>query len=319
LPAIGRVGDGHKSPGLITVYTAGSLHRSRFDADIVIADEVHELCTDDKMESLTQYQTARMYGMTASRTTRTNNDWHRIEMVFGPVVYHIDYPTAESLGLVSSVVVQWLDIPAEGDDPAAGYKDLISQKRYGIWQNETRNRKIAAVASDMVNHDMQVLILVDTIEHAAHLKKHLPQFMLCYAENGLDANRRKQYIRQGLLQPDEPHMTAERRELLKTAFESRQLMGVIATKVWATGASFDGLNVLVRANGGSSKTEHIQQPGRVCRIDPATGKSTGVLVDCMDHFNPNFKRRSMTRRTSYHKFGWTQYNEDGSLWELGHR
>ena len=318
IPAIGRVGGGRTSPALVTVYTAGSLQRARMDADILIADEVHELCTDKKMEFLTAYDYARMYAFTASRNTRTDNDWHRIEMVFGPTIYTMDYPTAEGLGLVASVMVQWLEIPAAGEDPIAGYEDPVAQKRHGIWRNDIRNQKIAQVSHDLKNSGLQVLILVDTIDHALHLRRYLPDFELCYAEGSMDAQKEGYYRSHGLMQSGEPEMTTERREELRARFERRELTGVIATGVWAVGVSFTGLDVLVRANGGTSKTENIQLPGRVCRIDAATGKQMGIVVDCMDRFNPTYENRSKTRRTAYAKQGWIQYQEDGTLWQPGY-
>jgi hypothetical protein len=83
-------------------------------------------------------------------------------------------------------------------------------------------------------------------------------------------------------------------------------MGAIATPVWATGVSFDGLQVLVRADGGGSETNNHQWPGRVARIDPQTNKSYGILVDFIDRFDRWAYGRSLLRRKTYKKNGWVQ-------------
>jgi len=89
---------------------------------------------------------------------------------------------------------------------------------------------------------------------------------------------------------------------------------VIATGVWAVGVSFNSLQVLVRAGGGTSETDSIQIPGRVGRIDPDTGKPCGLLIDVMDEFDSGCLANSRKRRQAYAKQGWMQYNPDGTLW-----
>jgi hypothetical protein len=161
-----------------------------------------------------------------------------------------------------------------------------------------------------------VLILVDTVDHALRLRKFLPEFFLCYNEQSLrDPNKRRFYARLGLMEMDEPIVSASMREELRQKFKNRELMGVIATSVWARGVSFDSLEILIRADGGASDTRNIQLPGRVGRIDPVTKKAVGLLIDCYDAFDDNTRDRSDGRRRSYGKRGWTQYMENGKVWE----
>jgi len=318
IPSVGQVGGGKRRDARVTVYTADSLHHSDFTADILLADEGHELMTDRLAKELGNYHYSRNYTFTATSDMRLDNAHHRMEGIFGPKIFEMTQQEAESLQLVAPVVVQWLDVGMKYN-PVAGLQQLVAQKRNGIWRNQDRNQVIANAAKEFVSRQQQVLILVDTIDHALHLRKLLPEAELCYSEGALDKpEKRQKYIRAGLLQDGE-HMTTDRRISLRQRFERRDIMCCIATGVWAVGVSFDSLNVLIRADAGASETANVQLPGRVCRVDPDTGKQCGVMIDLMDIWDGKFKSRSMGRRRDYHKRGWTQLLPNGEVWHPGSR
>jgi len=316
IPMVGRVGGGKKVKGRVTVYTVRSLNHSGYDADIVLADEVHELVTDSNRLFLSRYTDARMYGFTASKETRMDNAHHHLEAMFGPTIFKINYQAGEKLGLVVPIVVQWLTVRPE-TNPCRNLSNITSQKRFGIWQHEARNEIIADKARKLFDQNQQVLILVDTVEHMLNLKKLLPEFAVCCSENAeVNSNDKMHsaYVEAGLLEEGEVVMTAAQREQTRRDFERRDLLGVIATGVWAVGVSFDGLNALIRADGSSSETANIQLPGRVCRTDSVTDKSCGILIDCIDYWDNKYRNKSFSRRRSYSTRGWTQLNPDGSVW-----
>jgi len=318
VPSMGQIGGGKKERNRrVTVYTADSLHHSDFSADILLADEAHELMTDRLAGMLGRYWTSRNYCFTATPDMRLDNAHHRMEGIFGPRIFHMTQQEAEALGLVAHVYVQWLDIDP-GANPAERFQQLVARKRHGIWRNPWRNQVIADAARSFLQDGLQVLIMVDTVEHAMHLRSCLPEATLCYSEGALDEGKRRSYVQQGLMAPDE-EMTTQRRIELGQAFERRREMCVIATGVWSTGVSFDSLNVLIRAEAGDSDTFNVQIPGRVCRNDPATNKTAGILVDCNDIWDTGFHSRSHNRRRMYHKRGWTQLNSDGTIWQPGSR
>lgn len=322
VPSVGQVGGGLKKEGRVTVYTADSLQHSNFTADILLADECHELMTDRLAEQLGRYWTSRNYGFSATTDCRLDNAHYRMEGLFGPKIFEMSQQEAEALGLVSPVFVQWFDVNP-GCNPAQNIKSLVARKRNGIWRNQWRNQVIAEASRSFVESGNQVLILVDTVDHALHLRKLLPEATLCYSEGTWStsedrAEKREFYIRHGLLADDEV-MTTALRNTLRQQFETRQLMLVIATGVWAVGVSFDSLNVLVRADGGASETANIQLPGRVCRVDPASGKECGIVLDFNDIWDPGFRDRSGERRLDYNKRGWTQILSNGKVWTPGSR
>ena len=319
VPSVGQVGGGKKQQDRrVTVYTADSMHHSDFDADILLADEAHELMTDRLAELLGRYWNSRNYCFTATPDMRLDNAHYRMEGLFGPRIFRMTQQEAEEHQLVTPVIVHWLDVNP-GVDPAAPYQQIVSQKRHGIWRNPWRNQAIAATAKAYLRDELQVLILVDTVEHALYLRQELPEATLCYSEGALASDaKRTRYVRAGMLAEDE-RMTCQRRLELRQQFERRERMCIIATGVWSTGVSFDSLNVLIRGDGGDSDTFNVQIPGRVCRVDPESGKQSGILVDVNDLWNSKFLGRSQNRRRAYHKRGWTQYDANGQRWDPGRR
>jgi len=312
VPNVGQIGGGKRIEGRVTVFTADSLHHNLFDADIVLVDEVHEMMTDRYVKLLSRYQHARMYGFTATVATRADNAHARMEAIFGPTIFKISHAEAVRAGLVVPMIVKWLGIDADCN-PIAHLQSSTAKKRHGIWRNAARNEAIAEAAKSFVDRGLQTLILVDTFEHMLFLRRLLPEFICCYSE-GVSQERMATWRRMGLLSDDEPRMTAQRRESLRVAFEERRILGAIATGVWAVGVSFNSLQVLIRAAGGVSKTNSIQMPGRVGRIDEKTGKKAGILVDCMDYFDNGMLQQSLARRRIYAGEGWSQYMPDGTLW-----
>jgi superfamily II DNA or RNA helicase len=318
IPSVGRVGGGKKQRDRrVTVYTADSLHHSDYTADILLADEAHELVTDRLAELLSRYWYSRNYCFTATPDTRMDNAHVRLEGLFGPCIFRMTQQEAEQLGLVTHVFVQWINVNP-GVNPAQQYQSPVARKRNGVWRNQWRNQIIAETVKSFLKDGLQVLILVDTADHAVHLRHYLPEAVLCYGENAIKDDKRRRYINAGLLDADEV-MTTQRRVQLRQQFERRELKCVIATGVWSTGVSFDSLNVLVRADAGDSETFNVQIPGRVCRIDPVTGKQAGILVDFVDMWDSRFQQRSNNRRRSYFKRGWTQLLADGTSWTPGSR
>jgi superfamily II DNA or RNA helicase len=314
IPSVGVVGGGQRRRGRVTIYTADSLHHSDYRANIVMADEVHELMTDRYAALLGRYWYARMYGLTATKETRFDNLYARMEALFGPTIFKMSYQQAEGNGLVVPIVVQWLDVCPD-HDPAERFTDPVARKRHGVWRHTYRNQVIADAARGMVDAGMQTLILVETLEHALHLRRLLPDFVCCYSEQCIPADneRRKMLIDNGLLSENDV-MTPARRDALRRGFEQREFLGAIATGVWSVGVSFNSLQVLVRADGGASETANLQNPGRVCRVDAASGKEAGIVIDLLDQFNPGFARNALGRRRCYAEHGWAQYLPSGKLW-----
>lgn len=318
LPKVGRVGDGWKQWERVTVITAGSLAHSDGDADFLFADEVHQLATVNFSTALAaRYRHSRNYGMSATPYARMDNAHAVLEPLFGPMVFELTYQNAVDLGLVVPVKVNWLPMRLRSN-PAERYGNRVARKRYGIWTNRERNGIIAdAVREYPESH--QILILVETIEHAVHLGALLPEFSLVYGN--MTPYDCAAYRKKKLLPEDYKPLNEFQKHDMRSAFESGELKRVIATDVWATGVDFEQLSVLVRADDRDSDIVDVQGPGRVSRIYTApdgTKKEFGEVLDCMDTFDPTFYRKSLGRRNSYKLLGWEQNWHDAQRsWRNG--
>lgn len=306
VPKVGFIGDGWKERQRVTIITAGSLQHADGDADFLFADEVHQLATINFSTQLAQrYRNSRNFGMSATPYARMDNAHNVLEPLFGPMVFELTYQQAVDLGLVVPVRVKWLPMRLH-TNPAERFGNRVARKRHGIWTNHERNSIIAAAVNEYPA-DHQILILVETIEHAVHLGSQLPGFELVYGF--MSPQDCAAYKRHKLLPEDYTPLSEIAKHDMRSRFESGALRRVIATDVWSTGVDFEQLNVLVRADDRDSDIVDVQGPGRVSRIYTApdgTRKEYGEVLDCMDTFDPTFYRKSLGRRNSYKLLGWEQ-------------
>lgn len=300
-PNVGFFGDGNQTPGdRITVFTAGSMHYSDGDFDILLCDEVHQLMTRTYSEKLAEFfRNTRNFGQSASLFGRLDGAHAKLEMFFGPTIFRITYPEAVALGLTAPIRVRWLPINM-ARNPADGKRGTAAM-RWGIWRNDARNRAFAEDVRANYPPDQQILMAVATIEHAVHLWQHLKDFTLCYAEN---EERIDQFKESGLLPASFEPVTTRTRVAMRDAFEAGTLRRVIATDIWSTGVDFDQLQVLYRCDGRESAELDTQWPGRTARIHG--DKAYGEIVDAVDCWDKGFKRKSQTRKRHYAVHEWEQ-------------
>lgn len=305
VPNIGQVGGGVKQKQRVTVYTGDSLHYSDGTAHILVGDEAHELMADSYVRELAKYRFSHMYAMSASLQGRMDGTDARMESIFGPTRFVMSYAEGVSHGLIVPIHVDWLDIlmPA---NPVDGKTDPTARLRWGIWRNAHRNGIIAKRVQE-VDDDEQVLIIVQTLEHAVHLRQQLPEYTLVYSERDAADQDIAGYKTNNMLPADEPRMTPARRNQLRQDFETGKLKKVIATHVWDTGVDFVHLAVMVRADALASEIKDIQAPGRVCRKSIKTGKQFGLVIDLFDGFDNSFYAKALKRRRNYEERGWLQF------------
>jgi superfamily II DNA or RNA helicase len=303
LPSVGFIGAGSMTRGRVTVFVADSLHHGNGDANILLSDECHELVSPKYARSLGMYRTARMFGFTATPTGRHDGRDPEIEALFGPILYTLTYQQSQAAGRVVPMTVEWLRIPS---GPTVTGLDPVIRERIGVWRNDERNQTIADRVR-LIPADEQTLIITSTIDHAVRLRARLPEYTLCYAQNGMDQERLTDYQDLGLLPSTEEVMTKKRRETIRTEFAANRLKKVIANYVWSTGVDFPFLTHLIRADaGGRGKTiKAFQIPGRACR-HVAGIKESATIIDCWDEWDDTMLDRSRYRRRLYQAQGWAQ-------------
>jgi superfamily II DNA or RNA helicase len=287
----------------INCVSGKSLHHMDGKADILIIDEGQEWATDDSMEKLARYRYAKVFMFSANRIgDRADKADFELRGVFGEELSYISYQEAVDHDMVVPMEVRWYNC-SMAKNPCQNVENSIIKKKRGIWHNRERNRLIAKIVSEFDDED-QVLIVVDTVSHAMHLKRELPTFTLCHGE--IDFSDRLKYEQKGFISKDEPMMTFERRMRIKKRFETGKIKKVIATGVWNRGVDFRNLAVLVRADGKNSRIADTQVPGRVSRTRLDGCTKTGIVIDLVDVFDENFADRSADRRKCYARHNWRQ-------------
>jgi superfamily II DNA or RNA helicase len=301
IPDVGLVGAGSRYVGRrVTVSTAASMHHlSPWDADFLLADEAHELLAEESAKFLAKYDCARMFAFTASPTGRMDGTDMRMEAIFGEQIFYLPYWEAVELGLVVPIRVEWTDVLMD-HNPVAD-KDGVPKKRWGHWRNQYRNQLIADKANSFDSAD-QVLLLVDTIEHACYLKAHLPTYKLVYAPG--EVAKTDFYVAKDLVKEEDLKLTPKLAEQFRKEFEAGELKKVIATGVWSVGIDPVHLTALIRGSAGSSEIMDIQAPGRASRRVP--GKHVGIVCDFKDQFDSAFSSAAKKRASHYKALRWEQ-------------
>lgn len=304
LPSVGIYHSLAKRTGRrVMCYSSGCLHYADAqNTDMVIADEVHELATDAMFERFAQFRQARMYGLSANVDDRWDGADFELEGLFGPVIASLSYEDGVRQGSIVPITVQMRDVFMD-TNPCEGLSD-VPLKRQGIWRNATRNALIAEDARSF-DDEQQVLITVSTFDHACHLKSLLPEFTMVYAPGEDKETKLDRYAKWGLVSEDEPAMTRHRLVMLKKRFEDGRLKKVIATTVWNRGVNFRNLQVLIRADGMSSKIVDTQVPGRLSRTTENSDKPCGILIDYLDQFDFRMNRQARKRVADYRSLGWS--------------
>lgn len=305
-PNVGMVGGGHNIPDKrITVFTADSLGKSDGNADFLIWDECHQAAAPSYLEKIVKlYRYSRNYGFSATPTGRSDGGDRLLNLLFGDVIFEMNYEEAQDKGLVVPITVRWLDnreVPVR----ALNYSQRTSLERYCIWNNQSRNELIANDVAENYTDDDQILILVGRVEHAVNLGKHLPDFTLVYGS--MTDEDCRYYKSRGLLPDGYKPITNKDRDRIKEEFISGKIKRVIATDVWNTGFDCPSLRVVYNVSARGSSILTTQGGGRVSRI--FTGKEGGTVVDVVDIFSGNgacFYNAALKRKKNYTSLGWTQ-------------
>lgn len=297
---VGMIGGGKNETGRrITVCTTKSIMKAPLkECDLLLFDEVHGVGRNLIGSQLAYVQRARKFGFTATPVGRGDNAELAIEALFGPVLVDISYSKAVADGLVVPIEVHWYPVrsAANFNEQAA----TVTRKRYGYWRNTARNETIAAVAKGFPD-DEQVLIMVETLEHAIYLHKLLPDFQVVHC----GTNKKK---RIGGEWVDKFAMDDAKLARVRRDFEKGRLKKAISTGVWGEGVDFANLAVLIRADAMTSPIKGNQIPGRLSRL--AEGKDKGLLIDFGDEFSRWSAARASSRRKIYEDTGWRVVNKE---------
>lgn len=300
---VGQIGGGKRmGDRRITIVLRGSLKRAGSmgvleRCRLFLYDEVHTAGGIATCKDLAQVAYARMFGFTASLKRSDKADL-AVEALFGCPITDIKYQEEVVRGNISQILVKLLPMP---NGPIVDIDNSTAFNRNAIWRNKVRNKAFADEALVHYQAGRQVMLAVDTTEHAVYLYQFLKAhgFILIYRD--MEPAKRKQWIKKKYIDEHHPYTTEQLLEYQKQ-FETGELRGVIATTIWDTGVDFRQLEVVARVGANSSSTTSIQLPGRLSRL--YQGKNYGLLIDSTDEWLPKTERRSETRVADYRKRGW---------------
>lgn len=332
---VGAVFSGiNNAPGKrVVVTTTKSLHK--LDADevqLLILDECHCCGVNDCAEELSRFTHCRRFGLTAT-PFRTDGTDIMMETFFGPLLVDIDYQESVDTGNVTQICYSMVPVvkgpPFIEDNVNEGrVTSNLFKKRWAYWRNIGRNSIIADVAKEAVAYGLQTLVMVETLEHAIKLHRLLPDAPVVHygktneagfselAEALLkDSDMRVLFseyaIKKGISDIHEAarryltenySLSQRQKDSIKESMSSGELRLAIATLTWSEGINLPQLNVLIRAEGITSKVRNDQIPGRLSRLWP--DKKFGLLVDFYDSWTSWAARNSELRERGYISNQW---------------
>lgn len=310
---------GHTAAGKrVVITTAKSLEQIPTDkAQLILCDEVHDVGNNQVGEFLGNFTHCRKFGFTAT-LTRNDNSLLVTEALFGPVIQKITYQEAVANNLV--VPMKYLMIPVDSCGKRGWNVQSMSetyQKKNSYWVNSYRNREIASLVyriKELV--PSQILIMVETLEHAIQLHRRLPWFKVIHSGQGDVESQRENFKEEYYpgLDLSQYKLTPTELDIARNAFAKGTLRYVISTYTWKQGVNFVDLAIMIRADASPSEIPSIQAPGRASRI--SSGKYCGYVVDFRDTFNPWASTRSDNRERIYQGQGWEEITAEQMLQEL---
>jgi len=317
--AVGRVyKDAYEIDRRITITTYQSIITPPLArADILLIDECHRIGQNVTTEKIATHSApTKIFGFSATPKGRSDGSELMTEALIGPIIHDVQYTTVVDKGFIAPIKVAFLDLPVYPGltqrYPAIDeYKLRIAKKRWGYWRNKLRNELLAAAIKTLptrfnLGATPQILVLVETVEHAFRLKELLPDFELVYSALSKKLLYRLQSEK--IVTPDYKPITNKQRQQLLRRFEEGSLRKVIATSCWGEGVDFIHLDVVVNAAGTYSSITTIQWAGRGSRINNA--KQFGLLIDVYDKWNTWTERKSQARRREYKKHNWEIHTID---------
>lgn len=288
------------------------------EPDLICCDECH-CCGDNQAgQDMARFCFARRFGFSA---TPYRNDGSKIvmEALFGPTMLKVDYDTAVDAGMVTPM--KYVMLPCNWCPEFLHNVETPSDvllKRYSYWSNKARNNAIKTLLYEIKERaDVQILIMVATLQHAIELHLLMPWLVVAYYGNADMDDLRKKFPKSKYpnLDLNKYKMSQKQLDITRNAFAKGTLKWVVSTFVFRQGVNFPHLRVLVRADGTTSAIAGIQIPGRLSRLDE--GKDCAYLVDFNDTFTDWAVRRSQARAKLYSEQGWKEITREELLNDLG--
>lgn len=244
----------------------------------VIVDECHHIASEAFSQAVPKLTSKYMLGLSAT-PERKDRLMHVIHWFLGPLLYKSD--TSDKVDPGVFVEVYEFD---KGDEK---FNEVIYNKQGVMFTSlmvnklvdfEPRNKMIVDLLTDVYeDHQRQILVLTDRVEHTKTLFELLPTFIKeesCILSRSVDSKTRSEWC------------------------ESKRIL--IATyQMCKEGFDVPTLNTLVIA---TPRPDVDQIVGRILRVERTKRKVSPLIIDIVD---PAFRRQFQERLSLYTKREYT--------------
>lgn len=230
--------------------SVGKLDTTQYD--LLLADEPHELVTDDRLAGINSFTKARRIGFGATLTGRFDGRDKLIEGIFGPVIVERTYKEAVAEGAICPLHVLFLDVelsPRRFFNRQRAYDALF-------FRNREICNIIRRICYEVIPEDFQTLIFIKN-EKQADLLQDIIGRDTCVAMA--------------------KKLTMKERDEVTAKLKSNIIKRCLCSKIYVKGVTFSDVRVLINAEAGGNNTSSIQKPGRLAEIRP--NKKCGIIID----------------------------------------
>lgn len=287
LGSIGIIGDGELTLGdWITVGTPDTLINRLDDkeiakylsrVDLLIADEVHTSGAETFYDVLNAIPAYFRCGMSGTPLARSDGANLKIIAQTGDIIYEISNKKLIELGVSAKPIIEFIQIKKPDLTKTKGL-NWHSVDRVAINENKELNTKIINRVIKFRSDDLYPVLLVDKIQHGAHLEKELKK-------KGI-----KVKFMFGELSSD------ERKEILDQ-YRSREVECIIGSSILDTGVDCPEIDAIIFCSAGKSEIRALQRIGRGMRKRP--GKEVVYIVDFANFCHKWLSKHSLIRIKIY--------------------
>lgn len=163
----------------VVVTTTKSLHKiPEEEVQLLLFDEAHALGINECANQLKRFTNCRRFGFTAT-PFRSDGSEIMLECFFGQRLVDIEYEESVEQGNVTQISYIMMNVGngptfIEDDIDTGKTTSQLFKKRWAYWRNRTRNETIAYAVKAAMDRGLQVLVMLETLEHAVILNQYLP-------------------------------------------------------------------------------------------------------------------------------------------------
>jgi superfamily II DNA or RNA helicase len=293
---VGIVGGGHVYPKDITVATPLSIKNQGFlvsKCQALFFDEAHHIPANTIFQ-IAAKATAAYYRIGLSATPwRDGDDDLLIEAALNirKPSLNINASKLINLNMLTPCTINMINVSSPIGNWDGNYNVTYDKVITG---NNNRNKTIIDIATNAVNNNRHILILVSKIEHGKILCRRLQKI---YQNTKLypDIQNNKWYdINEVEFLSGKDDKT--KRQLTFDAVKNGFCKILIGTSVADEGLDLPILDCLILAGAGRSSTKAFQRIGRVLRLH--SGKTDALVYDFIDS-HETFYKQAMVRKALY--------------------